>query len=606
MSSIKRKAHVLKSEKSLEIPRHLLFFDTETSPEKVTEKGIAQRLRLGWACYYRRPYGRHLPIEEWFYFDSDNAFWDFVYRHTHRKEKLWIIARNIVFDFTVVKGWSHLKQAGYKLKFFHNQGMTTVISIHKKDSSIVFLDSMNWFVESLAKTGERIGLPKLTIDFKTCSIEELSIYCHRDVEIEFENFKLFIKFLEENNVARLCYTRGSTAMSAFLLRHYTTKIYIHNNAEAIRLERESYKGGRCECFYIGELNNDTYYTLDVNSLYPFIMRNNLYPVKYIKILHNISLQELYQWLKNYAVVAKVLIDTDEPIYSVRRYRTLFPIGRFTESLCTPELKYGLAFKHIKRVDTAVIYEQENIFTSYVDKFYQLRQDFKSAGVAEYEELCKKMLNSLYGKFGQRGEEWLKVGDAPNEIDREELIFSYEGHLCSKIRYLLGQIFIMTGKGECFDSFPAIAAHVTAYGRMYLWGLMQLVGKGNYFYCDTDSLIVNTRGMKRLEKELSQTALGGLKVVEQNKRITIWGLKDYSTEQKSVIKGVRKNAVKIADDIYEQELWPSFTGLLRKGKVETYTVQTTTKHLYRNYTKGRIIESGSVVPLVFDDVVQQQF
>jgi len=606
MSSIKRIPHILKSEKSLTIPRHLLFFDTETFQEQVTDKGVLQKLRLGWACYYRRAYGRHLSTVEWFYFDSADAFWDFVYQHIHPKEKLWVIARNIVFDFTIVKGWSHLKQAGFKLKFFHNQGTTSVISVHKKSKSIVFLDSMNWFVESLAKTGERIGLPKLKIDFNTCTDAELSIYCHRDVEIEFENYKLFIKFLEENNVARLCYTRGSTAMSAYLLRHYTTKIYIHNNAEAIKLEREAYKGGRCECFYIGELNGDIYYTLDVNSLYPFIMRNNLYPVKYIKILHNISLQELYQWLKKYAVVAKVLVETDEPIYPVRRCRTLFPTGRFTETLCTPELKYGLAFNHIKRVDTAVIYEQENIFESYVDKFYQLRQDFKSAGVAEYEELCKKMLNSLYGKFGQKGENWLKIGDAPNEIDREELVFIYEGHRCSKIRYLLGQIFIMIGIGECFDSFPAIAAHVTAYARMYLWGLMQLAGQGNYFYCDTDSLIVNTEGLRKLKKELSPTNLGGLKIIEESKQVTIWGLKDYSTDNKSVIKGVRKNAVKIADDIYEQELWPSFTGLLRKGKVNTYTVQTTTKHLYRNYTKGKIIEGGTVVPLVFDDVVQQQF
>ncbi|GAI74716.1 unnamed protein product, partial [marine sediment metagenome] len=42
----------------------------------------------------------------------------------------------------------------------------------------------------------RIGIPKLTIDFKTCTESELKIYCHRDVEIEVENFKLFIRFLE--------------------------------------------------------------------------------------------------------------------------------------------------------------------------------------------------------------------------------------------------------------------------------------------------------------------------------------------------------------------------------------------------------------------------
>lgn len=600
MSSIKRQAHVLKAEKSMAIPRHFLFFDTETSQHKLNYFAVEQKLRLGWACYYRRAYGRHQEKEEWFYFETASEFWRFVIEHTEPKHKLWVIARNIVFDFTVVEGWRYLKQAEYKLKFFHSQNTCNIISVRKKNSSIVFLDSMNWFVESLAKTGERIGIPKLQIDFETCTQSYLSAYCHRDVKIEIENFKLFIKFLTANNIARLCYTRGSTAMSAFLLRHYTTKIYIHNNREAIRMERDSYKGGRVECFYIGDLNTEKYYILDVNSLYPTVMRDNDYPVKYTHISHRCSVTELKRILKRHSVVAKVLIETNEPVYATRRYRTLFPTGDFWAVLCTPELKYAIEHNHLKVVDSLVIYEQATIFRSYVDKFYALRQEFKSAGVAEYEELCKKMLNSLYGKFGQKGENWEKVGDCPNEPDREELCFYFENRHCTKIRYLLGQIFIMTGVGESFDSFPAIAAHVTAFGRMYLWSLMQQAGIGNYFYCDTDSLIVNETGFNNLSHLISSTGLGGLKIDDICHQISIKGLKDYVTENKTVIKGIRKDAIQVSDRIYNQETWPSFKGLLRKGQANRYTVQTTTKHLYREYTKGEVTSTGIVVPYVLHE------
>ncbi|GAJ24776.1 unnamed protein product, partial [marine sediment metagenome] len=216
--------------------------------------------------------------------------------------------------------------------------------------------------------------------------------------------------LEGNKVARLCYTRGSTAMAAFLLSHYTTKIYIHNNKQAIDLERESYKGGRVECFYLGDLNNENYYILDVNSLYPFVMANNDYPVKYKRIMHNITLQDLYTRLKHRAMVARVLIETDEPVYAVRRGRCIFPIGRFWVTLCTPELKHAFKHNHIKKVDVCVIYEHENIFRSYIDTFYTLRNEFRSAGVEVFEQLCKYMMNSLYGKFGQKGENWNKIGD----------------------------------------------------------------------------------------------------------------------------------------------------------------------------------------------------
>ncbi|GAI75079.1 unnamed protein product, partial [marine sediment metagenome] len=278
--------------------------------------------------------------------------------------------------------------------------------------SIVFLDSMNWFVESLAKTGERIGLKKLPIDFDTCSDIELSKYCRRDVEIELENFRRFMRFLYSNTVSRLCYTRGSTAMAAYLFGFYKTKIYIHNNQEAIDLEREAYKGGRTECFYLGDLNDENYYIVDVNSLYPAVMRDNVYPVKYVEIAHKVKENDLRHRLESQMAVAKVLIETDEPAYAVRRDRTIFPVGCFWAYLTTPELKYALDRGHIKEIKEAVFYEQGDIFSGYVDRFYSLRRQFAKEGNAEYVELCKKLLNSLYGKFGQKGDVWQKIGDCP--------------------------------------------------------------------------------------------------------------------------------------------------------------------------------------------------
>ena len=404
MSSIDRKPHVLKSEKSMAMPRHMIFFDTETWQNETEDGKIHQSLRLGWAVYYRKAYGRHVERMEWCLFFSTDEFWQFVGKFCNPKVKLWCIARNVAFDFTVVKGWTHLKRLDYKLKFFHNKGSCSIISVRNKTSSIVFLDSMNWFPESLEKTGLRIGLPKMKIDFKTCTEKELITYCHRDVEIEIENFKLFIRFLESNQISRLCYTRGATAMAAYLLRHYNTKIYIHNNKQAIDLERASYKGGRVECFYIGDLNDDSYYMLDVNSLYPFVMRNNNYPVKYLRIIHNISVLRLDKYITTKAVVAKVRIETDKPIYAVRRDRLTFPIGNFWTVMTTPEIIHALKHNHVKEVGDIVVYEQDNIFESYVDKFYKLRQGLKSKGVEVFEQLCKYMMNSLYGKFGQKGEE----------------------------------------------------------------------------------------------------------------------------------------------------------------------------------------------------------
>lgn len=597
MSSIDRKPHALVKEKTMSIPRHFIFFDTETNPVELPNGEIRQDFKLGWAVYYRRPYGRHKERIEWFYFDSVSMFWDFVYARTEAKQRLWIIARNVVFDFTVCKGWQHLKAEGYKLKFFHNNGVSVIVTVKKTNKSIVFLDSMNWFTESLAKTGERIGIPKMEIDFKTCTHEELSVYCKNDVLIEFENFRLFIRFLQGNNIARLCYTKASTAMAAYLLRHYHTKIYIHNNAEAINLERESYKGGRCECFFIGDLNHVPYYVLDVNSLYPFCMANNPYPTKYKQIRSKMGVKTCRRTLETMSVTAKVLLNTDEPVYAIKNGRTIFPIGQFEAVLTSPELKYAIDHNHVVKILDNVVYEQANIFSSYVKSMYELRQDFKSAGVKEYEQICKYLLNSLYGKFGQKAEQWEKIGVAPDEPDREELIFYTNPRKVMRIRYLLGEVYELKSHSEAYNSFPAISSHVTAYGRMHLWYLMKLAGHGNYYYCDTDSLIVNEQGLSSLAGAIDNVELGKLKLEETLTHLTIRGLKDYETDTKTCIKGIRKNALLISKNTYKQESWPTFRGLLKSKDINTYVVKNITKHLTREYTKGTVDKSGRVNPFV---------
>lgn len=579
------------------MPRHVIFYDTETKPIETDDGKIEQELKLGEACYYRKSYGRHLERHNWLSFTDFDPFWEMVFSHCKPKQKLWVISHNLNFDFTIMQGWKYLNEAQFKLKFFHNSGVTTIISVRSKHGSIVFIDFMNWFPESLATIGARLGIPKLHIDFETCNDFELSVYCRRDVEILLKAFKHFVGFLETNMIAPLCLTRASTSMAAFLFGSYEHTIYIHNNQEAINLERASYRGGRTECFYLGERNNEDHYLLDVNSLYPTVMYHCDYPAKYSKIVHRITTQTLSDNLKTQSAVAKVLIDTDEPAYAVRRERTIFPIGRFWVCLCTPELLYALQHNHIVKIEDCVFYDKAKLFRKFIGKFYTLRQEFKSTGMESYDILVKCLMNSLYGKFGQKAEVWEKIGDTVNEPARVETLFAYESTNTRQLRYLLNEVWELKGYEEAFNSFPAIASHVAAFARMYLYKLMGFAGIGNYLYCDTDSLIVNKRGLSNLQQFINDKNLGCLRIVKTIESLSIKGLKDYSINSTDTIKGIRKNAVKISDGVYEQERWPSLKGLLRDNIADTYSIKTQRKILRRKYTKGNLRDDGVIEPFV---------
>ncbi|GAJ05595.1 unnamed protein product [marine sediment metagenome] len=96
----------------------------------------------------------------------------------------------------------------------------------------------------------------------------------------------------------------------------------------------------------GEPDYKSFYVLDVNSLYPFVMRNNEYPVKYICKLPKSTIKELTEYIKIKAVVARVLIETNKPVYAVNRDRTLFPIGVFETVLTTLQIHgHVLTQKH---------------------------------------------------------------------------------------------------------------------------------------------------------------------------------------------------------------------------------------------------------------------
>lgn len=582
------------------MPRHVILFDTETDQVKTDSDDTEHRLRLGWACYYSPAGSKRTEKVEWFSFTTIDAFWSWLLDHIPNKCKLWVIAHQLSFDFTIVDGFARLQAKDYKLKFFHSSGVTTIISVRKPGKSILFVDSLNWFAEPLAVIGERLGFPKGKVDFETVSDSELSVYCHRDVEILLRMFKAFVRFLYDNRISRLCYTLGSTAMAAYLFGAYKHTIYIHNNSEAIDLEREAYRGGRTECFQLGELTDGPYHVLDVNSLYPYVMREHSYPVKYKAIEHQISQQELFDYCRTGSAIATVTLKTNEPVFALRRDRLLFPTGRFTVTLCTPELLYAFKRDQIESVGDCVLYDQAPIFTKYVDKFYTLRNQFRATGDKLYEQFIKLLLNSLYGKFGQRCDVWKKIGVDKKAIAHEEVGYDYQTGKRYKIRYLLGAVYESRSRAESFNSFPAIAAHVTAYARLFMWDIMVQAGAGHYFYCDTDSLLVDATGYARLADRIDPIRLGFLKLEYSVDSATIYGPKDYLFGDHKRLKGIRKKATQISDTEYAQEQWPTLRGMLSRGETDRYVVKQVTKHLTRDYSKGLVQNDGRIRPYYFDD------
>lgn len=590
--------HRLKGNKRTYIPTQFIFFDTESKQIKKSKVMVIHKLKLGWACYWRRETRVTPEILNYKPFTNSSEFWDFVESNTRSKTRLVLIAHNIVFDYTLVKGWTELISRGWKLTRLYEKNHVFIAKYKKGSRSILLLDNMNYFVSSLAVLGKQIKCPKLVIDFNACTFEQLSKYCKRDTEILVKTWQQYFTWFTTNDLGNFGITISSQSFNTYRHRFMKTDIFIHNRKYILNLERESYFGGRTECFKLGSFNDRNFYYLDINSMYPAVMKSNWYPVKYLNYDLKCTPTILKYYLNKYCIVARVKVCTKRPIVPLRKKeKVIFPIGTFETVLTSGELSLALKDNAISKVLSVAIYSRSKIFKGFIDFFYNERLRAKKEGRTAYDVFYKILMNSLYGKFGQQMGEWNTIGKCdPQEVDYWNEIVSGDSKIY-RYRKINGLVQRYENKSEAFNSFPAISSHVTGYARVKIWKLILKADPKNVYYCDTDSLFVNQEGYNKLLSEIDKNKLGKLKVEDVTDHLKLFGCKHYVFGRYEKHKGRKKSAVKIDDKTFRQDQWGTLKTLIRNKDLSNYKVRQVIKKYSGIYDKGTVCENGDVKPLI---------
>lgn len=602
--------HILAKNGNTEIPQNFIFFDTETSDFKITNTIKELKLKLGWCVYFNRKENE----TEWKSFKEIPTFWKFVldtcyHKVLYTKEKsIILVSHNLSFDFRVMHGFSELQKYGYYIEKFINNGTTNFWKFknYNYDFSIICLDNMNYFKQSLENLGYSVGIHKLIMP--TNDDIKLSLYCKRDTEIILETWKQYLKFIETNDLGNFQYTIPSQAISSFRHRFMKNEIFIHTNSMATNLERKSYCGGRTEAYFIGKTPPGFKYLLDVSSMYPSVMFDKKYPIELINNKYtfraNIN--------KGNGIIAYVKIHTTEPVfpYHTEKNKLIFPIGTFNTFLTTEEIKYAMQKHAILKVYKFYVYKMEKIFVDYVKYFYEKRKEFERKNNLAFAYMCKIFLNSLYGKFAQQNDVYTITKNLNpqykemimSQQDGQIEISNLENNTLSKFRKFGKEIFEFKGKQEAFNSFTAISSHITANARMKLWNYFLIAGRDNIYYTDTDSIWCNSTGYENLKPYIKK-GLGFLELKTKDKKLIIHGAKDYETSTDVVIKGIKKNAQKTEiENIFKQTKFEGIKGAMDKKHINQVFIEEITKKLNRIYDKGNLLDDGRVIPIVINTLI----
>jgi DNA polymerase elongation subunit (family B) len=415
------------------------------------------------------------------------------------------------------------KETDYKFEVIMSQSKIVILYLFFDEVKISFIDSYNVLANSLHNLSNIFDIKHKKIEieydknnmlkFKEENRDLYYEYLKYDVISLFEICKEFEKKLNIN-----FFPTTIASLSLYLYRrHFLDRNLFSPRKKVDDFISQSYAGGRVEVFRPGK--HEQVFVYDINSMYPFVMKNFEYPIgtpvkvynyksDYIGIYH-IKFEQI-----NYNIPAifweKSKENGLEFIYSGEGY------------YFTPEievaLKYGVK---IEFIEGYIWKNKAKLFSDFVDFYYNIRKENKSNAMGY---ICKLILNSLYGKFAQKERKSVLVRLKPNELkkllDKKISVIPYKGDLYEVV-------YPQTITHRVIQ----LSALTTSYARAYLAELIMKY-KDNIIYIDTDSLHLNREITENIGQELGQLKL------EKSGLGTYLGRKQYMIGDNIKFKGVK--------------------------------------------------------------------
>lgn len=466
------------------------------------------------------------------------------------QHRLTCIAHNTGFDLRYSGMLEELGKREWEIKVFYSTQSTTFIRLEKDKKNITFIDSMNWYPFKLETLGKVLKCPKLSMPLQLASSEQWTAYNRQDCVIMMKAISQLKAFFYDNWGKNLAYTRGSDALQIAKLPKYGLKAYRHCNINATKAEFYAYFGGRTECFKLGKLPDETWYKLDVNSLYPFIMQNQLFSGN-LETQNASDLADIRSGIDNgYNYLCNISGKIDDPYCPVRHEKGLyFPIGKIKGWFCGDELKYILDHADNLTVNKAYQYKAEVDFEPLIQYLYDLRLKYKQAEDEINQINVKLIMNSIYGKYAQRNTQLQYLYKVPDDLNTMGLYTDEKTGNIETCRVFQGRFYKEIRDKLSNSACPIIPAEITSSARLYMYKLLIQAGIENVAYMDTDSLFVNKNGYRALRNRIDPKRLGFLKLEGKSDKVVLAGSKAYSFNEEIYLKGVPRKAVKNLNGSY---------------------------------------------------------
>jgi DNA polymerase type B, organellar and viral len=587
------KAHYIRANESARIPQRFVILDTEAY-RKRDKTGEVQTWSLAVATFLTWDKNANIS-QHTSRFNSPIELWQAVSEFTRIGRRTVLYAHNLNYDLRISQALSLLPKLGWQMKDMRLDGRGSWSKWSREKASLNLCDSASIFPEKLEKLGLALGIPKLSLP--SCGDrEKLYKRCERDVEILTDAIIRYVDWLRTGQCGNWQMTGASQSWSHWRHSHYTHKILVHDNEEALKAERAAMHAGRCEAWQWGKYTGDNWYEYDWQNSYPRIARDCLLPTRLAGTVTSPSAKSLDSLLGQYAVLADCEITTAEPCVPAQSEgRTIWPTGTFRSTLWDPEIRVLREHDATIRVHRAWLYKREPALKDWAEWILSSLHD-RGDTVEPWQKLIlKHWSRALIGRFGMRYKTWEEYGTAPDNRIYISTLYNADQESSQELLQIGHQLFISGQEKEIDDGCPQITGYIMSEARAKLWRAAIQIGRQHVVYMDTDSLVVDSNGHDRIHELSAFPLFDGLRSKAHYRNIHIYGPRSLICDTRPCVAGMPRDSRQSGPKTWTGEVWRGAKESVRLNEAGSVSIRNTNFTLRYNSSRRFLCVDGSTVP-----------
>lgn len=638
--------HYLRKNHGTHVPRNWVFVETLAQAAAIagTPKERLERLDMGVA------HGARFEKDDWYRwqqldFTQTQPFWGWLVRRIRSRSSLWVCGHGIAKSFTLLGGWQEIDRRTFRFQpramdnrskpdderveletqrgWLVDGDPPTILQLYHDQGVIHLVDVQNYTASTVEELAAevKISLPKKP--GKSAGFAAWNHYLNLRCIAVRDWMKAFLTWWRQHELGQWRHTLASLSMAAYRHKFMDKKILVHTCEFALEKEREALCGGELRLFFCGRVRpllhpdrevkvktlldrkpiaTGPIHVYDVNSLYPYVMRERLYPRELIAWKRPGTLEDFERWRKTLLLIARVRLNTETESYPVyHESHRYYATGQFWTTLCGPELDRAVQLGHVEALDGLCAYAPGKLFVEFVNYFHRMRLLCVKEGEKLRSKQASLIMQSLAGKFGQKSPRWEFVDD------QEALmrwgtwpVIDAQTKVIRIYRAIAGYVQEKQLAGEGLDSVPSLEAFVNCYGRDYMRTIRLAIGEENLLYQSTDALHVLDQGVANVQPWLATYPgeIGKFKHLGTYETGEYRGPHDYTLDGVHTIAGVKSDAEVQYDRRITQWESPRLASILQHEPNGFLRVKEITFEIGKFHPQGIWEKDGRVSPPTF--------